>query len=129
MSSARILYRGIEKALKGDVPLEEKRKKIQDLFVRSLVTLPEGPSKQMGKDLFGYYVSRTGPSVENLRNLAYHLVDVVELFNGAYDTRNDPLDEGEWRFIKDLVNVYAVDMEEDILTYVMALIVEKGYFE
>ncbi len=123
MSSARILYLGIEKALKGESSMEEKRKKIEDLFVRSLITLPKG----MGKDLYGYYLTRTGKTVENLRNLAYHLVDVVELFNEAYDTKKDPLDEGEWTVIRDLVNAYAADIEEDILTYVMALVVEKGY--
>ncbi len=123
MNSSRILYRGIEKALKGTDSVEEKRKRIEDLFVRSLITLPKG----MGKDLFGYYLTRTGKSVENLRNLAYHLIDVVDLFNGEYDEKNDPVDEGEWIVIRDLTNAYAVDIEEDILTSVMALVVEKGY--
>jgi len=124
MSSSRILYRGIERVLKGKEPVEEEKKKIANLFIQSLVTIPEG----MGRDLFSYYLARTGKSEENLRNLAYHLVEVVDLFNGEYDDKNNPLDEGEWLIIRDLMNAYAAEIEEDILTYVMALIVEKGFF-
>ncbi len=126
MSASRILYRGIEKALKEqDESLEKKRKKIEDLFIRSVPDVPAGMVSQM----FVYYLSRTGGSVENLRNLAYHLIDVADLFAGEYDTRNNPLDEEEWRAIRDFTNNYAQDIDEDILTYVMQLVIENGAFD
>ncbi len=126
MGASRILYRGIEKALKDpDVALEEKRKKIEDLFISCLVTVP----KSMGRDLFAYYLTRTGKTEENLRNLAYHLVDVADLFDEEYDSKNDPLDEGEWVMIKELTNAYAAEIEDDVLTYVMRLVIEKGVFD
>ena len=125
MSSSRILYRGIEKALKGPESIEDKRKKIEELFIAALITIPGS----MGRDLYGYYLTRTGKTEENLRNLAYHLVDVVDLFNEEYNTKADPLDAGEWTVIGELTNAYAVEIEDDILTYVMALIVEKGYLK
>lgn len=126
MGISRILYRGIEKALKDpEESLEVKRKKIEDLFVRSVPDVPVG----MVKELFAYYLTRTGGSVENLKNLAYHLVDVADLFSGEYDTRNNPLDEGEWRMIRDLTNAYAQDIDEDVLTYVMQLVIENGAFD
>lgn len=126
MGISRVLYRGIEKALKDrEEPLESKRNKIRDLFTAAVPDIPEN----MAKELFAYYLTRTGDSVENLRNLAYHLVDVADLFSEDYDTRNNPLDEGEWRMIRDLTNAYAVNIEEDILTYVMRLVIANGAFD
>lgn len=126
MGASRILYRGIEKALKEqDESLEHKRKKIEALFIRSIPDIPEG----MVREMFAYYLSRTGGSVENLRNLAYHLIDVADLFAGEYDTRNNPLDDDEWRVIRDFTNNHAQDIDDDILTYVMQLVIENGAFD
>ncbi len=126
MSLSRVLYRGIEKALKDPgESLEVKRKKIEDLFVSSV---PDIPSAMAG-ELFSYYLTRTGGDVENLRNLAYHLVDVADLFGGEYDSRNDPIDDGEWRMIKEFTTAYAEDIDEEVLTYVMQLVIEKGAFD
>ena len=132
MGASVVLYRGIEKTINNqDINFDEKKDRIADFFVKSGFMLPE----ELMEDLFQYYleiamVSEAGEISEpdQLRDLAYHLVDVIDLFDMDYDAVKDPLVLDEWITIKNLFSNYAEDIDDDLLTYIMQLAIEKGAF-
>jgi len=152
MGASVVLYRGIEKtinsrgkaclastidgsdpAINEYVPvIEEMKDKIGDLFIKSGFMLPE----DLMEDLYQYYLDTGIGSGSNdilepnqLRELAYHLVDVIDLFDMDYDEAEDPLVLDEWVTIKNLFSSYAEDIDDDLLTYVMRYAIEKGAFQ
>ncbi|MDA3939556.1 MAG: hypothetical protein PF693_09630 [Spirochaetia bacterium] len=132
MGASVVLYRGIEKTIKNmDSSLDDKKDKIADLFIKSGFML----SADFMEDLYQYYLEIGWGSENNeisnpdqLRELGYHLVDVIDLFDMDYDENKDPLVLDEWITIKNLVSTYAEDIDDDLLTYIMQFAVEKGAF-
>lgn len=133
MGASVVLYRGIEKTISDkNSSIDEKKDKIADLFVKSGFMLPG----DLMEDLYQYYLDTgigSGSSdIENtdqLRELAYHLVDVIDLFDMDYDDKKDPLVLDEWVAIKNLFSTYAEDIEDDLLTYLMQFAIAKGAFQ
>ncbi len=130
MGASSILYRGIEKIINS----RDKAclaPTIGALFIKSGFMLP----RDLMEDLYQYYVdsgrdrSRPVPTdSDSLREFAYHLVDVIDLFDMDYDNIKDPIKLDEWVTIKDLFSTYAEDIDDDLLTYVMQFAIEKGAF-
>lgn len=65
---------------------------------------------------------------ENLFDSAFILSDIVDLFNGEYDEVNDPLEEADWIYVRTVVNSCADEMDLEIVTYIMRLIVDRGLY-
>ncbi|RKX87665.1 MAG: hypothetical protein DRP58_02330 [Spirochaetes bacterium] len=132
MGASVVLYRGIEKTIKNmESSMENKKDTIADLFVKSGFMLPE----DLVEDLYQYYLDTGWGSDTNdisepdqLRELGYHLVDVIDLFDMDYDEKKDPLVLEEWITIKNMFSTYADDIEDDLLTYVMQFAIAKGAF-
>ena len=138
MGASVVLYRGIEKIINSrdrsrPVPtIDEMKDKIGDLFIKSAFMLPE----DLMEDLYQFYLDSDGrdrsrpvpTDSDSLRELAYHLVDVIDLFDMDYDKTNDTIKLDEWVAIKDLFSSYAADIDDDLLTYVMQIAIEKGAF-
>ena len=132
MGASVVLYRGIEKTInKQDINLEEQKDIIADLFIKSGFMLPE----DLMEDLYQFYLDTgtgSGSSIiskpDQLRELAYHLVDVIDLFDMDYDEKKDPLVVEEWVTIKNLFSNYADDIDDELLTYIMQFAIEKGAF-
>ena len=139
MGASQTLYRGIEKIINSrdrsrpvptidgsDPNLKDKKDKIGDLFIKSGFMLPE----DLLEDLYQFYIDSGDPVTDSdhLRDLAYHLVDVIDLFDMDYDNIKDPVKLEEWIVIKDLFSAYAADIDDDLLTYIMQFAIEKGAF-
>lgn len=129
MGASVVLYRGIEKTI-GNIEdsFAVKKEKIGDLFVKSGFMVPE----DLMEDLFQYYIDSSyleDQNIDSLRNLAYHLVDVIDLFSMDYDSVKDPVKLEEWITVRNLFSSYAEGIEDDLLTYVMQLAIEKGAFK
>ncbi len=147
MGASVVLYRGIEKTInKQGINLEEQKDIIADLFIKSGFMLPE----DLMEDLYLFYLDAgrgerpgrsqahcsamqpkpfTPTNSDSLRELAYHLVDVIDLFDMDYDEKKDPLVIDEWVTIKNLFSNYADDIDDELLTYIMQLAIEKGAFD
>jgi len=133
MGASVLLYRGIEKTINNrDTDYIAKQEKIAELFLKSGFMLPE----DLMEDLFQYYIDKENAKEQNteikldqLRDLAYHFVDIVDLFDMNYDDEKDPLALEEWINIKDLFSSYAENIDDELLTYVMKIAVEKGAFQ
>lgn len=141
MGASTVLYRGIEKIMNSRdksqpaSAIDDKKDKIGDLFIKSGSVLPE----DLMEDLYQFYIDSGRDTVyrernpgnsdsDSLRDLAYHLVDVLDLFSMDYDEVKDPLKLDEWITVKDLFSSYAADIDDELLTYVMRLALEKGAF-
>ena len=137
MGASVVLYRGIEKTINSrdrsrPVPtIDDMKDRIGDLFTQSGFMLPG----ELMEDLYQFYLdtgigSGSDDVLEpnQLRDLAYHLVDVIDLFDMDYDESKDPIKLDEWVTIKDLFSTYAADIDDELLTYVMQFAIEKGAF-
>lgn len=132
MGASAVLYRGIEKTINNqEYNFEEKTDIIGDLFTQSGFMLPE----ELMEELYQFYLDsgrdrpRPVPTdSDSLREFAYHLVDIIDLFDMDYDEAKDSVKLHEWITIKDLVSSYAEDIDDDLLTYVMQFAIEKGAF-
>lgn len=65
---------------------------------------------------------------DNIFDSAVTLSDVVDLFNGEYDEGNDPLEEEDWIYVRNIVNATADEMDLELVTYIMRLIVDRGLY-
>jgi len=65
---------------------------------------------------------------ENLFDSAEILADIVDLFNCQYDEEEDPLSEEDWMYVRNIVNASADEMDMDVITYIMRLIVDRGLY-
>ena len=128
MGGAAVLYRGIEKTIGNfESSFEDKKNKIGDLFVKSGFMVPG----DLMEDLFQFYLEKgyvIDQNMDSLRDFAYHLVDVIDLFSMDYDSAKDPVNLDEWVLIRNLFSSYADGIDDDLLTYIMQLALEKGAF-
>ncbi len=92
-------------------------------------TLPFLPP-EMRREILDYYIdlyeSKRG-AYRDFREMALVLADVVALFTGDYGDEDHTLGEADWDFIRDLVNDYAAELDEKLLTEIMAQVVSRGY--
>jgi len=113
-------FRGIKKIKKkyyadNSINIEQEIKEI----LHKNVSVDEN----LLEDLYTKYCENS----ENIFDSAIYLSDVVDLFNCDYDEENDPLNEEDWIFVKNIVNSCADELDMDTVTYIMRLVVEKGY--
>jgi len=133
MGASVVLYRGIEKTINNqNSNIDEMKDKIADLFIQSGFMLPG----DLMEDLYEYYLesgigsgSKDIKDPDQLRELAYHLVDVIDLFDMDYDENKDPLVLDEWVTVKTLFSSYADDIDDELLTYIMQFAIGKGAFQ
>jgi hypothetical protein len=79
----------------------------------------------MKEDLVDYFLHPTSlDSGDELAARARYYSAVVDLFAQDYDESADPLGDEDWRFLRDIVSDYAVDLDMDIVNYVMKLVVD-----
>jgi hypothetical protein len=105
---------------------EEIRREIAHAFDLVLSHLPE----DLRIDLFDYlmerYPERTG-TYADLFDYAEYLGDVIDLLNLEYDEQADPLFREDWDYIRDSVSDFALELDMDLVNYVMQLVVAKGF--
>ena len=94
----------------------------QDFLEKGFIKEMRGLPEEFVRDIFVWYSSREMKEAD----LELKLVQIAELFRCDYDDRADPLDGSDWEFIRDTVNEYAHELDEEVLTYVLGKVVEKG---
>ncbi len=105
-----------------------REKALRSLFVASL---PQGVPPALADELFGIYVASVLPGAEEpgeaLFGGADRLTSLCALFNGEFDLdAPDPFNEETWSAIGESVSASAEDMDMDILTAVMGVLLAKG---
>ncbi|MFP4566695.1 MAG: hypothetical protein ACLFNX_09355 [Spirochaetaceae bacterium] len=96
---------------------------IRGAFSASLSFLPE----PMRAELFDHFSAKYRAEASSYTvDDALFLGDVIDLFSGAYDDEQDPLDAEDWDFVKDIIDENALELDMDTINYVMKLVVDKG---
>lgn len=93
-------------------------------FAGCLAGFPEG----LVDDLFEYFHDRNAALLQQngtLDRYSDRLGAALDLFLLDYDTGTDPFSREDWEFVRESVNAFAVEMDMNVVNYVMALIVEK----
>lgn len=114
-------YRGLKKIKKNHYAgkTDNVERDIKDLLYKNLDV-----EEAVCDDLFYNYCTDS----ENLFDSVLILSDIVDLFNSEYDEDADPLEEKDWIYVRNIVDACADEMDMDKVTYIMRLIVEKGYY-
>jgi len=96
---------------------------VRSAFEHSLSFLP-GPMQAELFDFFSrkYRADAASYTVDD----ALFLGEVIDLFTGEYDEEKDPLDSEDWDFVKDSIDENALELDMQLVNYVMKLVVDKG---
>lgn len=93
-------------------------------FAGCLAGFPE----EMVDDLFAYFHDQNAALLQQngtLDQYSDRLGAALDLFLLDYDTEADPLTRKDWQFVRESIDTFAVEMDMNVVNYVMALIVEK----
>lgn len=93
---------------------------LKELFIKSL-----GQPEDMALDLFEHVLD--GKDLEDSQ--VVRLSDLVDLLQMNYDEGFNRLEMDDWKYLKELVNGWALEMDMDIVTYVMQNVVDAGAFD
>ena len=61
-------------------------------------------------------------------NVIYKTEEILELLSGTWVPENSALEEDDWKFLTEQVNAWALEMDMDIVTDVMKVVVNRGGF-
>ncbi len=109
--------------LKGsrDRTEDEVMTKLHDAFVSCIPELPD----DLKHDIAYHFENvTTGASqyTEKLKEILY-------LFEQEYDRVEETFSRDDWEYLKDVVNDFALDIEQQRLTYIMQRITSRGVFD
>ncbi len=108
---------------------KESTEALKQTFFSHIKSLPE----ELKYDFFEYFYDQFERE-ENPKYGFYEfsskLRSIIELFNFEFDPKEDNYIMNEdWDFIKETVSDYALDLDDQTLTYIMRFVVEKGRFD
>ncbi|QEN07851.1 hypothetical protein EXM22_07545 [Oceanispirochaeta crateris] len=98
----------------------EFRDDLNELFTKAL-----GEGEDFSLELFEYCVPSEAVEDKNIEKLS----DMIDLFLLDYNSEFNHLVEADWIFLKDLINVWALDMDMDTVSYIMQLVLDAGVFD
>ncbi|MAG13723.1 MAG: hypothetical protein CMN78_03900 [Spirochaetales bacterium] len=99
-------------------------KALENAFVSSTSWLP----KTFVYDVFNYFLTGYGtPSdVDGIQSAGEKLLELLHLLEMDYEREIETFNDDDWRFIGESISDCAVDLDQELLTYVMKKIVSKG---
>ena len=112
-----------KKELSREGILEELRRG----FLHRLPALPE----DMLEDLFLYLTGGFSEGTDDYASFddaALKLTDAADLLSEEYEDEIGTLSDADVEYIKDLVSDYAVELDDDLIAYVMQKAMDRGSF-
>lgn len=86
------------------------------------VSLPE----HIAVDLFNCIIADLNITEDSVYEFETTLGGLVDLFRYDLNEEYTPIPDKVWSVVKEVVNEYALKLDQDLLTYIMKYIVEKG---
>lgn len=109
-------YKGLRKAdPKAD--FEELKAPLRDALRKALPPFPEA----MIEEVWQYFIF-PAQNQDDLEKAS----DFVEFCHDNLELDRSLLEEEDWLFIRDIVNMFALDLDLDFVSFVMTVIVNKG---
>ena len=93
-------------------------------FLRGMPNLPE----EVLADLFDYFRSVYGGDSGDTEELKQKLSAVVALFCEDYSEEDCAFSLEDWKNLAEIVNESALDLDDNLIMYIMRWAVEKGCF-
>ena len=103
---------------KKERPREDLYETLEARFLRHLPQLPS----ELGQELFSHCYRRWEAGAGD-----FIFGDILDLMQQQYDEDNDPLSEEDWETVRDIVSSYAVELDMQLVTYVMRKVVDHGH--
>lgn len=123
MDAGDRLYKRVQSTVHSrSLSSEAKKAQLKQDFVRSVTGLPA----EMLDELFEVLFSSPLSSEEELLRQAETLPDLTELLSESFDERREPFTREQWRQIGEIISDFGIELDESLLTYVMAKVVERG---
>ncbi len=79
--------------------------------------------RAMGEELAEFYLA--SPIDEDR---VWKAEEILELLVGTWSAQSSTLTEDDWEYLKEQINIWAMDIDMDIVTGVMRAVVERGGF-
>jgi hypothetical protein len=100
---------------------------IHNAFVSCIPDLPEN----LKHDIAYYFedICSRVAAKDRISLLGAKLGEVLFLVEGEYDRVEETFDEAEWVYIKDVVDDFAMEIDQQRLTYIMRQIVSRGVLD
>ena len=123
MDAGDRLYKRVQSTVHSrSLSLEEKQGKLKQEFVQSVGGVPV----EMLDELFEVILFSPISSEEVLLQRAETLPDLAELLLESFDERRESFTRQQWHQIGEIVSDFGIELDESLLTYVMAKVVERG---
>jgi hypothetical protein len=123
MDAGDRLYKRVQSTVHSrSLSLEEKQGKLKQEFVQSVGGVPV----EMLDELFEVIFFSPISSEEELLQRAETLPDLAELLLESFDERRESFTRQQWHQIGEIVSDFGIELDESLLTYVMAKVVERG---
>ncbi len=106
-----------------EAPAEEQVALVRTAFVGMLRALPGSLAEEIYEIVSERLLERSDPG-EPFIDSAKYLSDVADVFAMQYDDKADPVEAEDWRLIGEIVNDYALDLEMDLVNYIMSRVVD-----
>ena len=119
-------YRNMLKTFKTEKDPESRQEKIAADFENSLPVLPENMASDLFWDIAELFRLKEAESREDFEEAVIMLTRIVELFSQEYGATEGELPDKAWEIIRDITNEYALDIEENLLNYLMTEVVNQG---
>ncbi len=107
-------YKRIGKACGWD--FSGKEGELKEVLVHLTGKFPEDMSWEIAENIL---------AGENLELEVQKGVDIQDLHNGELNESQSVLTEKDWQFLKEIVNVYAAELDMEWVTYFMQILLDR----
>ena len=119
MNISKFYSKSVSKVFKKnhDKELESFKWEFLPIFVNSCKILPEN----VATEIFSRFVTY---SDREYKDSLYNLVNLFELFEENYIIEEDPFNDDEWEYLKNVVNDCTEELGIDLIKYIMQLLLD-----
>ncbi len=127
MDSSERFYRHLDKMKNLSSPLTFRNavREVQSAFEEAMGNVTDQLPEAIYLHFLDSFNQEELPE-EKFVEYSYRLGPYIDIVWKRYDEKEDPLSEEEWAFLKEAVSDAAGEMDLDLLTYIMQIILDKG---
>ena len=97
---------------------------LREAFVSCLPNIPDTLKYDMAIYFCGEYASTD--DIDEFTPLSEKLLEAVYLYEGEYDRIDETFSENDWIYIRESVSEFALELDPDLITYIMRQVVSRG---
>jgi len=102
--------------------MEEKLERLKQNLFQNAGAVPA----EFLEELYEVFFVANPPTEEELPGRAELIPELISLINMDFDEGRDPFSREQWHDIGEVVSDFGIQLDETLLNYVMARVVERG---